>query len=92
MELIRGSEGAITSELNLWIPRARLPSAFSQAMGTARHIIRSASTGTAVVTAAIEALLAQIKRATASEMDEIVAGILALAAKVMGLLQKSFLR
>jgi hypothetical protein len=25
MELIRGSEGAITSELNLWIPRARLP-------------------------------------------------------------------
>jgi AraC-like DNA-binding protein len=54
-------------------------------MGSARHILRSASTGTAVVTAAIEALLAQVKRATASEMDEIVVGVLALAAKVMGL-------
>ena len=85
VQLIRGSEGATTSELSLWIPRARLPSAFCEAMGSGSQIIRSASTGTTVVTAALEALLAEVKHATAAEMDEIVAGVLALVARIMAL-------
>src|SRR4051794_7723382 len=69
VELIRGSQGAPTSELSLWIPRARLPRAICEAMGTGAQILNSRSTGTAVVSAALQALLPQVKRATAAEMD-----------------------
>jgi len=85
IELIRGSEGETASELTLWIPRARLPDAFCDRGGIDGQIIRSASSGTAVAAAALQALLSQIKRATAAEMDELVTGVVALAARVIAL-------
>src|SRR5690348_13669254 len=72
-------------ELSLWIPRARLPGAICEVMGTGAQIVRSDSTGTPVASAALEALLAQVKRAPVAEMDEIVAGVIALLGKVMAL-------
>src|ERR1700746_1607296 len=57
VELIRGSEGETTSELTLWIPRARLPAAFSDRAGIDGQILRSDSSGTAGAAAALHALL-----------------------------------
>jgi AraC-like DNA-binding protein len=85
VELIRGGVGETTSELTLWVPRARLPEAFCDRGGIDGQVIRSASSGTAVAAAALQALLSQIKRATAAEMDELVTGVVALAARVIAL-------
>lgn len=85
VELIRGSHDDTTSELTLWIPRARLPPAFCDRGGIDGQIIRSLSSGTAVAAAALQALLSQINRATAAEMDELVAGVVALVARVIAL-------
>jgi AraC-like DNA-binding protein len=85
VELIRGSEGATTSELSLWIPRARLPSAFCEAVGNGGQIVSSENSGTAVVAAALVALLSQVNHATAADMDEIVSGVVALLAKIIPL-------
>src|ERR1700751_2201507 len=85
VELIRSSEGDTTSELTLWIPRARLPAAFCDRAGIDGQIVRSAGSGTAVAAAALQALLSQIKLVTAAEMDELVAGVVALVARVIAL-------
>jgi AraC-like DNA-binding protein len=85
LELIRGSEGETTSELTLWISWGRLPAAFCDRGGIDGQIIKSDSPGTAVVAAALEALLTQIKRTTAAEMDELIAGVVALTARVIAL-------
>ena len=85
VELIRGGQGETTSELTLWIPRARLPGAFFDRSGSHGQIIKSASSGTAVAAAALQALLSQIKGVMATEMDEIVTGVVALAARVIAL-------
>src|ERR1700747_211023 len=45
VELIRGGEGETTSELTLWIPRARLPAAFRDRRGIDGQILRSDSRG-----------------------------------------------
>jgi hypothetical protein len=83
VELIRGSEGETTSELTLWIPRARLPAALFDRGGIDGRIIRSASCGTPVAAAALQALLCQIKGATAAQMDELVTAIVILVARVI---------
>jgi hypothetical protein len=85
VELIRGGGGETTSELTLWIPRARLPAAFLDRRGSNGQILKSASSGTAVAAAALQALLSQIKGVMATEMDEIVTGVIALAARVIAL-------
>jgi AraC-like DNA-binding protein len=85
VELIRSSEGETTSELTLWISRGRLPAAFLNRGGIEGQIIRSAGPGTAVAAAALQALLSQIKRTTAAEMDELVTGVVALIAPVIAL-------
>ena len=85
VELIRGGEGETTSELTLWIPRARLPAAFFDRRGINGQILRSASGGTAVAAAALQALLSQTKGVNAAEMEELVTGVVALTARVIAL-------
>ncbi len=88
VELMRGCEGATTSDLSLWIPRTRLPGALREAMESGSRIERSASSGTAVAAAALGALLPQVKHASAADMAEIVSGVVALIAKVVALTPK----
>lgn len=85
LELIRGSQGETSSELTLWIPRARLPGGLCEAKGIESPIVTSASSGTAVAAAALQALLSQTAHATMAEMDELVTGVVGLAARVIAL-------
>jgi AraC-like DNA-binding protein len=85
IQLVRGGNGETTSELTLWIPRARLAAHFCESSGSDGHIMRSSSSGTALTAAALQALLSEVKRATTAEMDELVTGVVALAARVIAL-------
>jgi AraC-like DNA-binding protein len=83
--LIRGRENETTSELTLWLPRARLPAQLADATVIHRQLVRAGAAGTAVAAAALEALLPQLESKTAAEMNEIVTGVVGLAARVIAL-------
>jgi AraC-like DNA-binding protein len=83
VELIRGKGGEPTSEVTLWIPRSRIPSAFCDRVGMDGPIVKASSLGTAVAAAALQALLTQMKEATAPEMDGLVMGVVSLVARVV---------
>jgi hypothetical protein len=83
--LIRGRENETTSELTLWLPRARLPAKLADATVIRRQLVRAGAAGTAVAAAALEALLPQLDATTAAEMNEIVTGVVGLAARVIAL-------
>jgi AraC-like DNA-binding protein len=81
--LIRGRENETKSELTLWLPRARLPAQLADATVIHRQLVRAGAAGTAAAAAALEALLPQLDATTAAEMNEIVTGVVGLAARVI---------
>ncbi|MBO4221544.1 helix-turn-helix domain-containing protein [Bradyrhizobium neotropicale] len=85
VRLIRGTDNGPSADLTLWIPRASLPAKFADL--TARHdtLAKAAAPGASVVSAALQAMLAQVHLVTAAEMDEIASGIALLAVQILTL-------
>jgi AraC-like DNA-binding protein len=89
VRLILGSAIEATSELTLWIPRARLPAQLADLSAIHGQLVRADAPGAAVAAAALQALLPQLEAATAADMDELVPGIVGLCARVVGLSSRS---
>jgi AraC-like DNA-binding protein len=84
VRLILGVEGT-TSKLTLWIPRSRLPTQLSSRSALHYAVAKANTPGIAVATAAVRALLTQLDAITLDQMDELVAGVVALVGHAMGL-------
>jgi AraC-like DNA-binding protein len=84
VRLIFGVEG-LTSELTLWVPRARLPVHFSNRSELHGLLAKAITPGITVVAATFRALLTQLDLVTVEEMDELVAGIVVLVGHAIDL-------
>ena len=85
MRLVFGAQGSTTSAFTLWVPRAHLPTQLSTRSGIHGLLAKAISPGITVAAAAFRALLTQLDSITVEEMDELVAGVVALSGNAIGL-------
>ena len=76
-------EAGLTSELTLWIPRARLRSSVAEENLLHGHLLRGSTPGGAVLGAALRSFAAHADHITVDEMEGLAEGLVELAAKIL---------
>jgi AraC-like DNA-binding protein len=84
MRLDFGAESGMTSVLMLWLPRTRLPIQLSSRPALQGLLAKAMSPAVAVAAAASRAMLARLDEMTVDDMDELVAGVVALLGYAIG--------
>lgn len=77
-------EGGLTSELTLWVPRARLQTSVAEENLLHGHLLTGSTPGGAVLGSALRSFAAQADLITVDEMDGLAEGLVELAAKILG--------
>ena len=83
MRLIFGAQGSTTSVFTLWVPRARLPAQLCGRPALHGLLGNALAPGITVAAAAFSALLSQLNVVIVEELDELVAGVVALVGHAM---------